>query len=96
MSKSIVLVFLILCFLFVIVGCHTVSKCVDYYSACVNDSECMAQMRLTGNITNIAVTRAVSNVPAGFGVAELLGSFAGMLASAAAGIYYGRRKVKGG
>ena len=55
MSKSIVLVFLILCVLFVVVGCHAVTDSINDYQMCNGDVNCRAKMIEYGNVTVSAV-----------------------------------------
>lgn len=88
MRKYLLYVFLLSILLF---GCKTVTKSMEYYNNCKNDTECYQLMLTNGNITNTAVSKAVGTTSSNGALAEVVGLSAGAVASFLTGIFAGRK-----
>lgn len=75
--------FIFMLSLFIILGCATVKKNVDYYNLCVADDECYSMMQ--------ANKKTVSSTVNTLGGDSILGLVAGNLASLLTGLVYGRK-----
>lgn len=89
MRKIIPVAFLVVS-VFVILGCSSIKRNIDYYEACKGDVECFAKMQRAKTVSS----QVVASIPAPFGSSEPLQVIVGCLASALAGSFYGRKLCK--
>lgn len=88
-------IFSIYCMCFML-GCASLSNDFQAYERCKSDSACYARMQSVGvAVSNVSSTVA-SAVPGLSPVAYYISSFLGMLATALAGVHYGKKKKKSG
>jgi hypothetical protein len=94
MRRDLFWYFLILCLLFVIMGCAAVHRSIDYYQTCLNDTECRAKMDQSRQDTSRIVFKALGSVPVASSSSNWIGDIAGLLASALTGLIAGRKLYK--
>lgn len=93
MRKSAYFCLAILVMVLLIYGCRTFSSAVDNYTACKNDAACSAAMYHYGNMSAVAVTKAVETLPVTPAVtfAGIIGQGVGYVVSALAGVLLGKK-----
>lgn len=84
------LVIIITFIVFCLVGCAITDQAIDDYNACLNDTECFTKIMVTKNLSKEVTSHAVDSSRYG----ELVGGVVGIIASAIAGVIYGRQKRK--
>lgn len=80
---------------FLMFGCNTAVKSVDYYEACLNDVNCVEDMRQAQNMTSMAVSSAVQNNSQYSSVAQIVGGVAGSVVAYFVGVVRGKKIQKG-
>lgn len=91
--KGVLSISLLIWFVVLIMGCATLEKANGYYQACINDPECVVKVQSVSNSSKVIATPIVAAAGGDSGIAI---SIVGMLSSALAGIWYGRKDCKKG
>lgn len=87
MRGLLVLFVVVSCLLIVGIGCASVQKATDYYSACKADEACYAQMVQNGNISSAVVSTVAKSAK----LEDILGQVAFNLVSGLTGVILGRK-----